>query len=95
MESHPPEGEHPKTIRIQPTPYQTLPAYLNGQTSISRLWRDGEPERCQLCEACRASANNCLVVVPFIVDREDTPLFSTRGLRASNDRGVGRSEGYG
>lgn len=91
--SEPPGAGALRIIPFQPEPRQTLVAYLDGQTAVSRLWDDGDTLRCRLCLACKASDNNCLVIVPFLLPRASAPSLSTRSLRRTDDRGLRRAEG--
>lgn len=85
--------DFPATLPIthpQPEPIQwfvsSLPSVVAPVTAITRVWDEGDTQRCRLCPQCTAdhALGVCLVQVRCEVESGSAPLFSTHGM---NDRG--------
>lgn len=76
-----------EVIFLQPIPIDvTVTHFLAyGQTysAIARLWHQGDPARCRLCEHCELAGNPagrmCNLVVNEYVPRRRAALYSTVG----------------
>jgi len=73
-------------IPFQPTPIKTLVLDMDGITSISRLWLNGDHRRCRLCPECTATeaagAAMCLKATDEPVQPERAALYSTFGTES-------------
>lgn len=81
-------------VEPQPHPVSTISARLvvtGGQviSAITRIWAEGDLERCRLCDVCDAcrTTRSCLKLVKRDVPPESAPTFATRGLSVQRDDG--------
>jgi hypothetical protein len=67
-----------KTIPLfsQPEPVTTLVGRLRGITAITRVWENGDQNRCSLCRQCDASNGVCSVLTTRTVADDDAEMFS-------------------
>lgn len=79
------DHSRPTILTLQPRPLQCLVSYLcvgsRVVTAITRLWREGDPSRCRLCQACTARDNLCNLPILGYVEESRASLFSTVNLR--------------
>ena len=49
-------------------------------TAITRIWGNGDHERCRLCSSCGASREGvCLVLTEHPVSDDEMPLYASAG----------------
>jgi hypothetical protein len=82
-----------------PRPRLTSVSYLmvgsKVVSSVVRVWRPGDAERCRLCRRCQARGDLCNIPVLGYVSRAQAPGFSTVGLREQPPLDALRGRGGG